>query len=307
MNSTDIDQGTAESVSRRRNQDRSALSRYWHGLLRFIRTKPLGAFGGAIIVIAVFAALAAPLIAPFDPSEVRGKDILVSPNGTFWLGTDFLGRDILSRIIWGTRVSLYVGVAGMVLAITFGSALGIVSGYFGGWVDLIAQRFVDALIAFPSLLLAVAIMGALGQSLNNVVLAIVIVFIPRVSRVIRSEVLSIKKRMYIDSARAIGASFTRITFLHILPNTFAPLIIVGTSLTGAMIIIEASLSFLSVGTPSSTISWGSMLGGDTQAYFATASWIAIFPGLALITVVFGMNILGDALRDVLDPRLRGTR
>lgn len=297
----------ATEISTRRRDDRSALARFWRVTLRFIRSKPLGAAGLAIILLAALIALAAPLIAPFDPTEVNGKEILASPNATFWFGTDFLGRDILSRIIWGTRVSLYVGVVGMVMAITFGALVGVLSGYAGGWFDLIVQRFVDALIAFPSLLLAIAIMAALGQSLNNVILAIVIVFIPRVARVIRSEVLSVKERVYIDAARAIGASIPRITLRHILPNTFAPLIIIGTSLTGNMIIIEASLSFLSVGAPSSVISWGSMLGGDTQTYFATAPWIAIFPGVALIIVVFGMNILGDALRDVLDPRLRGAR
>ena len=208
--------------------------------------------------------------------------------------------------MYGARISMLVGVVSMLAASFIGTAVGITSAHFGGWYDLVVQRFIDGLTAFPSLLLAIALMAAFGQSLTNVMLALTIVFTPRITRVVRSAALGIKQTPYIDAARAIGATNLRIMVRHLLPNIFAPLLVIATASVGTMIIIEASLSFLGVGTPAAVISWGSLLSGETQTYFATAPWIGLFPGFALTIVVFGINVFGDSLRDVLDPRLRRT-
>jgi len=274
--------------------------------IRFLRVKPLGAAGVVIVLVAALVALVAPLAVPHDPWELNSSTILQSPNTTFWFGTDMLGRDILSRTMYGARISLLVALVSLLGASFIGTAVSITSAYFGGWYDLVVQRFVDALTAFPSLLLAIALMAAFGQSLTNVMLALAVVFSPRITRVVRSAALGIMQTPYIDAARAIGASDLRIMVRHILPNTLAPLIVIATASVGTMIIVEASLSFLGVGTPANVISWGSLLSGEVQQFFATAPWIGLFPGFALTLVVFGINVFGDSLRDVLDPRLRGT-
>lgn len=274
--------------------------------IHFLRTKPLGATGVVIVLVASLVALTAPLAVPHDPWGINSRTILQSPNTTYWFGTDMLGRDILSRTMYGARISMLVGLVSMLAASFIGTAVGITSAHFGGWYDLVVQRFIDGLTAFPSLLLAIALMAAFGQSLTNVMLALAIVFCPRITRVVRSAALGIKQTPYIDAARAIGATDLRIMVRHVLPNTFAPLIVIATASVGSMIIIEASLSFLGVGTPGGVISWGTLLSGDVQTFFATAPWIGLFPGFALTLVVFGINVFGDSLRDVLDPRLRGT-
>ena len=271
----------------------------------FMLSKPLGATGVIILVTAASLSLAAPIIAPYDPLKTNVDAILQSPNATHWFGTDELGRDILSRTMYGAGVSMKVGLLGVIIAGVAGALIGVTSAHLGGKVDLIIQRFVDGTTAFPSLLLALALMAAFGPSLNNVIAAVAIVYTPRIARVVRSAALSIKETPYMEAARAIGANDFRIVFRHILPNSFAPLIVVSTALIGFMIIIEASLSFLGIGTPADVISWGSMLSQQSQSYFIVAPWIGIFPGGALTLVVFGMNVLGDSLRDVLDPKLRG--
>ena len=281
------------------------MSRWFVSTKRFIRQKPLGATGLGLLFVAAVIGLVGPSFTPHAPLKANAVSILESPNSTDWFGTDVLGRDILTRIILGARVSLYVGLIAVAGAAIFGSAIGVTSGFFGGYYDLLVQRFIDALSAFPSLLLAIALMAAFGQSLNNIILALAIIFTPRFTRVVRSVTLSIKEYPYVEAARAIGASNIRIMLLHVLPNTFASLMVIATASVGTMIIIEASLSFLGVGTPSHIVSWGAMLSGDTQAYFSGAPWIGIFPGMALTLVVFGINVFGDALRDVLDPKLRG--
>ena len=280
-------------------------SRWFDSIKRFIKQKPLGATGLGILFVAAVIGIVGPTLTPHHPLKADAFAILESPNSTYWFGTDVLGRDILTRIILGARVSLYVGLLAVAGAAIFGSAIGVTSGFFSGYYDLLVQRFIDALSAFPSLLLAIALMAAFGQSLNNIILALAIIFTPRFTRVVRSVTLSIKEYPYVEAARAIGASNIRIMLLHVLPNTFASLMVICTASVGTMIIIEASLSFLGVGTPSHIVSWGAMLSGDTQAYFAGAPWIGIFPGMALTLVVFGINVFGDALRDVLDPKLRG--
>ncbi len=287
-----------------RKRQRTWYTQLW----QFILNKPLGGTGLIIVAGACVVAVLSPFIAPYDPYAMSSRSQLLPPGTQHWFGTDVLGRDVFSRVIYGTWVSVVrVGLPAMLLSTAVGTVLGITSAYYGGKYDLILQRFVDVLSAFPSLVLAIAIMAALGQSLNNVVIAITVVLVYRIIRTVRSQALSVKVSMYVDAAKAIGAGDLRVMYRHILPNTFAAFVVVSTASLGSVIVIEASLSFLGVGSPSSVISWGSMLSIDTAQYFATSPWIGIFPGLALTIVVFGINVLGDALRDVLDPRLRGSR
>ena len=278
----------------------------WRGSpMLLVRNKPLGAIGLLILLISLIVALSANVLAPYDPFDIHAHRVLLSPSSESWFGTDFLGRDILSRTIYGARASILVGLSTMLLAASIGSIVGVSSAYFGGWYDLIVQRVIDALTALLSLLLALALMAAFGSSFTSVMLALTIVFTPRVARVIRSASLSIKEMPCVESAHSMGASNMRIMLRHMMPNTFAPLIVVATSVVGSAIIIEASISFLGVGLPNDIISWGGMLSGQNLVYFHEAPWIVIFPGFALTLVVFAVNVFGDALRDVLDPKLRG--
>ena len=285
----------------------STLEKQIRALQRFITTKRLGSFGLFIVLATAIMAIGAPIFSTTDPWDVNRRAILLAPDASHWFGTDRLGRDLFSRVAYGSRISIYVGVVSMLSAGAIGSLIGVTSAYFGGYFDLIVQRFIDATAAFPTLLLALALMAAFGSSLNNILLSLTIVFTPRVARVVRSVSLSIKEMPYVESARAIGASDLRIMLRHLLPNTFASLIVVATSLIGSAVLIEASLSFLGVGLPADVISWGAMLAGDVLIDFASAPWVGIFPAMALTIAVFGVNIFGDALRDVLDPRLRGTQ
>jgi peptide/nickel transport system permease protein len=273
-------------------------------LATIARRKPLGAIGGVIIVVFVFVAIFAPLLAPFDPYQIDSNNLLKAPNLRNWMGTDEFGRDILSRIIWGSRVSIFVGLLAVGLGTTTGAVLGLTSGYFGGRIDYVIQRIMDTLMAFPMLILALAMVAALGSSIRNVILALAVVIMPNAARVIRSSALSVRERPFIDAARNLGFSDMRILFGQVLPNCIAPYIILATAGLGSAILSEASLSFLGLGTPPPEPSWGAMLSGKTQRYMTEAPWLAIFPGLAITVVVFGFNFLGDALRDILDPRLR---
>ena len=271
----------------------------------FLRRKPLGTTGLAIVVFASIIAVAAPYIAPYDPYDISTSRVLKAPSFDNWFGTDRLGRDILSRTMFGSGVSIYVGIIAMTAASVVGSFIAVTSAFYSGKFDLIVQRVIDSLSAFPSLLLALALMAALGSSLNNVILAISIVFLPRIVRIVRSVALSVKEMPYVEASRAIGGSDLRIMLRHILPNTFASLVVVATSLVGSAIIIEASLSFLGLSGAGNTITWGAMLSQEQLLDFSGAPWIGLFPGFALSFVVFGINVFGDALRDVLDPKLRG--
>ena len=272
----------------------------------FFRRKPLGAVGAVVAVILVLVATFANLLANFDPYAIRVAEVFTGPNSEVWLGSDHLGRDVYSRIVHGARISLYVGIMSSFIGCTIGLLIGVASVHFGGLTDLIVQRFIDGMMAFPSLILAIAIMAALGSSLNNVVIALSIVYIPSTARILRSQSLAIKEMDYILAARAVGVGNWRVIFKHMMPNCFALFIVIVTIHLGGAIIAEASLSFLGVGTPPNVPSWGGMLNGAAQSYVKTAPWVAIFPGLAIMVVVFSWNLLGDALRDVLDPRLRGT-
>lgn len=271
----------------------------------FLRTKPLGTIGLFLVLFFTVLAVFSELVAPYDPRALDSSAILEGSSAKHWFGTDFAGRDVLSRVIFGARISIFVGMVSMVAAAVGGAAIGISSGYFGGKYDLFVQRFVDALIAFPSLVLALSLVAIFSASLTNVIIAITIVFVPRVTRIIRSVTLSIKEMPYVDAARAIGSNDTRIMVRHILPNTIGSLIVVATGLVGSAILIEASLSFLGVGMPIGIITWGAQLSGQVLQYFTVAPHIAIYPGVALTLAVFGINVFGDALRDALDPRLRG--
>lgn len=271
----------------------------------FVTRKPLGTFGAAVAIGLIIVAIFAPFIATHDPLETSVSNVNAPPNAEHWLGGDHLGRDVYSRLVYGARISLYVGLLASFIGCTIGMGVGIASVHFGGKADLIVQRFIDAMIAFPTLILAIAIMAALGGSLNNVVLALSIVYIPSTARILRSQALAIKEMDYILAARAVGAGDWRVMVKHMAPNLFALYLVIVTFHLGGAIIAEASLSFLGVGTPIDIPSWGGMLSGATRQYVALSPWLAVSPGLAIAIVVFSWNVLGDALRDILDPRLRG--
>ncbi|MBB4650614.1 peptide/nickel transport system permease protein [Aminobacter niigataensis] len=272
--------------------------------LSLMRKKPLGAIGGVIILVFCLVALFAPWLAPFDPLKIDSSNLLTPPNASNWFGTDEFGRDILSRLIWGARISLFVGLSAVLLGTTTGSVLGLISGYFGGKLDSLIQRVMDTLMAFPMLVLALAMVAALGSSVRNVIIALAVVIMPNAARVIRSSALTVREKPFVEAAHNLGLSTWRILFRHVLPNCVAPFIILATAGLGSAILSEASLSFLGLGTPPPEPSWGAMLSGKTQRYMTEAPWLAIFPGLAITLVVFGFNFLGDALRDILDPKLR---
>jgi peptide/nickel transport system permease protein len=268
------------------------------------RSKPLGAASLVMIALIVFVAIFAPWLAPYDPTE-QTTAMLRGPSAEHVFGTDNFGRDILSQIIHGARISLQVGIAAVSIGTLVGAALGIVCGYLGGKLDLIVQRVMDAWMAFPGILLALAIMSVLGPGLVQTIIAVAITSVPQTNRIIRGAVLSIKGFDYIEAARTMGAMSGRIMFRHVLPNTIAPLIVITTLALGRAILAEASLSFLGLGVPAPTPAWGRMLAGESRSYMMVAPWMMIWPGMAISLTVLSWNLLGDALRDVLDPRLRG--
>ena len=279
------------------------------GLKRFARSKPMGAAGLVFVVLIVLAAIFAPVVSPYDPYasnlNVDGLPVrLEGPGASFPLGTDALGRDVLSRIIYGARISLVVGLGAVALGTLFGAFVGLVSGYFVGKVDQVLQRVVDTLMAIPAIVLALAVITMLEPGLFNIILVIAIVIAPGTSRVVRGTVLAIKENVYIEAARSIGAGGTRIVFRHILPNVVAPIIVIASIWVGNAIVIEAALSYLGLGTPPPTPTWGGMLALEGRRHLENAPWLALAPGAAISIAVLSVNMLGDALRDVLDPRLR---
>ncbi len=278
---------------------------WWRLTIRFARVRPLSALGGIVILVLLVVAAGAPVLAPYDPVTINLAVRLQPPSDGYPLGTDQLGRDILSRILFGSQVSLYVGVFATLFGVGIGTMTGIVSGYFGGAFDTAVQRVMDVLQAFPLIILAVALVVALGSSVNNVVIALAVALIPTTNRVIRSAVLGLRERAFVEAARAMGADNLRIMVRHILPNVLAPAIILVSIDLGLAILVESSLSFLGLGPPPPTATWGSMLGQDARANFARQPWLAIAPGVAITLTVLGFNLLGDGLRDELDPSLRG--
>ena len=283
----------------------TGLAAFRAGVVDFARRKPVAAVGGVVLAFVIIVAIFAPYIAPHSQEAIAVAEKFSGPlvDGAP-LGTDQLGRDILSRLIHGARISMYVGVVSTFIGISVGTIFGIASAYIGGKGDLIAQRFVDALMGFPPIILALALMAALGASINNVVIALVVILVPGATRVIRSQALSIKELDYVLAARAIGASSTRIMFRHMLPNVAATYIVLITITIGFSIVVEAALSFLGVGVPPDVATWGSMLELGRR-FIDTQSWMVVFPGIAIAVVVFSVNFLGDGLRDYFDPRLKG--
>ena len=274
-------------------------------LVRFCRKKPLGAVGGAIMLAMLLVGVFASALATHDPIATSAAATLAPPSAEHWLGTDHLGRDTYSRLILGTRVSLIVGVASTLLGSFLGGVIGLLSGYFGGKLDLIIQRLLDILQGLPLLVLALVMAAALGPSIPNVVVAISIPIMPRAARVIRASVLSIREMQYVEAARALGLQHLRIAFRHVMPNTIGPFIVLMTAQLGSAILTEAALSFLGLGVPEPWPSWGRMLSVSAAEYAQKAPYLVLFPGIAISLAVFGSNLLGDALRDPLDPRLRG--
>lgn len=274
-----------------------------HRLGVLVRKQPMGVVGLVLVLIVVLAAIFAPQITVHAPEALSGP-ALAAPSGAHWFGTDDLGRDVFSRVIHGGRISLSVGALSVLIGCVAGTGLGLLSGYQRGWVDLAVQRMVDSLMAFPTLVLALAIVAALGINRRNMIMAITIAMIPQITRIIRGSVLTVRGEVFVEAARGLGVRAPRIMVRHILPNLVGPIVVVATAFFGTAIVTEAALSFVGLGTPPPTPSWGNMMSGSARTYITSAPWMAFYPGLALSLLVFGVNIVGDAIRDVLDPRLR---
>jgi len=272
--------------------------------LDLMRRKPLGAAGAIIVIVMILMAVFANVLTPYDPEVNSFADMTQAPSWAHWLGTDQFGRDMLSRIVYGARTALFVGFTSAIIGAFAGLILGVGSAYFGGRIDLVFQRVMDVFMAFPLIILALAVVSIFGTGAVNVIIAITIPFIPRCARVVRSNALAIREIPYIDAARANGFSHTRIILRHMAPNVMAPFLIMITAFVGQAILLEASLSYLGLGVQEPTPAWGLMLQGGAEEYALSAPWMAIFPGLAITLAVFGFNLFGDAVRDVLDPKLR---
>jgi peptide/nickel transport system permease protein len=270
---------------------------------RLVVRQPLGAAGGLVVLALIAVAVLAPGLAPHGPKEA-GFAPYLPPSREFPMGTDQVGRDVLSRVIWGARLSLYVGIVSVVFGITLGSLWGAVTAYVRGALDTGSQRVVDSVMALPPIILALSLMAALGQSVNNVILALTILLTPTAVRTVRSVALGVAATPYMEAARAVGASHARIIFRHLMPNCLASYIVLITVNVSYAIVVEASLSFIGAGAPPDEPSWGGMLTAGVQA-IETAPWMVFFPGLAISLAVFGLNLLGDTIRDLTDPRLRG--
>lgn len=277
---------------------------YGGALVHFMRRYPLGAIGALIMLLFIATALFADQISSYDPTSTNPRVSLARPGEQHMLGADFMGRDVFARIVYGARISLAVAIGATVLGCLIGVSVGLLSGFFGGWVDLIVQRLIDIMQALPLLVMALIMAASLGPSLGNTIVAIAIPLVPNVARVIRSNTLALREMPFVEAARAVGMSEARIAIQHVLPNTLAPLIVLATAQFGSAILVESALAFLGLGVPEPHPSWGRMLSESAAEYVRTAPWLVIFPGIAISMVVFGTNLLGDAIRDILDPRQR---
>ena len=277
----------------------SPLKEAWQS---FYRNK-LALIGLAIVIFFIILALIAPVIAPYSYKEQVLTDRMQAPSSKHWFGTDDFGRDIFSRVIYGARISLWVGFSSVLGSVVVGTMLGIVAGYYGRWVDAIISRIFDIMLAFPSILLAIAVVAILGPSLQNALIAIAIVNIPNFGRLVRSKVLSVKQDEYIMAARAIGMKDSRILFRHILPNSISPVIVQASLAIATAIIEAAALGFLGMGAQAPTPEWGKML-ADSKNYLMQAPWTLFFPGMAIMLTVLGFNLMGDGLRDAMDPKMK---
>ncbi len=277
----------------------------WHAVaIDLIRRYPLGAAGAVIVVVMILMAVFADVLSPYDPEENAFEFMLTPPGLQFWMGTDQFGRDILTRLVYGARTALFVGFSCAFIGAFTGLVLGVASAYFGGRFDLIFQRVMDVFMAFPLIIMALAVVSIFGTGTQNVIIAITIPFIPRCARVVRSSALAIREIPYVDAARACGFSDARIILRHMVPNVMAPFLIMISAFVGQAILLEASLSYLGLGVQEPTPAWGLMLQGGAEEYAESAPWVAIWPGIAISLAVFGFNLFGDALRDALDPKLR---
>ena len=284
---------------------RLSLPRLGHTLATFARRYPVGMVAALVLLMIALLAVLAPLVTPYDPNFQHFADLQQAPSATYWLGTDYEGRDVLSRLIYGGRVSLEVAVLSVLLGTVVGAAWGVVSAYLGGKVDLLSQRVVEVVMAFPTLVLAMIFLIALGGGLWTVIIAIAVTRLPFGVRVIRSVALAIKELPYVDAARAVGASTLRIMARHIMPQCLPAFLVLATAHLGTAIVIEAGLGFLGIGITPPTASWGNMLGGVVANTYKPLWWLVVFPGLAISLTVLAFNLLGDALRDILDPKMRG--
>jgi len=275
-----------------------------HPLARFFRRHPAGAAGLVVILVLMGVALLAPWIAPYDPVANDFRSMFKPPGVSHWAGTDAYGRDVLSRVIFGARTALLIGFGASLLGATIGAVIGVASVYFGGKTDLLVQRLVDVLLSFPIIIVALAIVSIIGTGIDKLIVAIALSFVPRVERVVRGSALAVRAMTYIEAAQAIGAGAWRIIFRHMSPNVVAPYLVMLTASLGQAILLESSLSFLGLGVSEPTPAWGLMLRGAAVDFATRAPWMAVVPGLAITTTVLTFNVLGDALRDALDPRLR---
>ena len=303
-NSNDVhDQIDNEETHEVNKEIHGAEESFLKEILRKLYKSKTAMFGIIILTILIITAIFAPLLAPYDPLEANILSRLQMPSAEHWLGTDNLGRDILSRIIYGSRISLQVGFISVSIALIFGGLAGILAGYYGGKIDTIIMRLIDVMLAFPSILLAIAIMAILGPKLSNAMIAISIVNLPRFARIVRSSVLTVKNEEYVLAAEAVGANDIRIIFVHILPNCMAPIIVQSTISIASAILEAAGLSFLGLGAQPPTPEWGAML-SEGRSALQLAPWVVAFPGLAIMVTVVGFNLLGDGLRDALDPKMK---
>jgi peptide/nickel transport system permease protein len=276
-------------------------------LARLLRDKPLGAFGGLVLLLFVVVGVFAPWVAPYDYNEIAPLDRMQGPSWAHWFGTDNLGRDVLSRCIYGAQLSVIIGCSAAALATVISAVIGIVSGYFGGKIDMAVQRFVDAWMSFPDLIVLIVVVSVLGPGMPQIIFTLGLLLGIGGSRIVRSAVVSVREHMYVHAAQSIGAGTLRILWKHVLPNVMAPIIVLFTTRVGSVILAESGLSFLGLGVPPPAPTWGSMLSGSGRTYMFQGPWLALAPGLCLTVVVYATNVFGDALRDLLDPRMRGSR
>jgi peptide/nickel transport system permease protein len=280
------------------------LNRWLEASFRFTRQRPLGAVGAAIIGIMIAAAVLAGFVAPYDPLATDYARMLQAPSSIHWFGTDSFGRDVFTRIIYGSRTALWIGFASSFLGATLGALIGVTSAYFGGKIDLVLQRFMDLLLSFPLIILALVVVSLLGSGTTNVIFAITVPMVPRCALVVRSSALALREMPFVEAARALGFGPVHIILRHMLPNVMAPYLIMLTAFLGQAILLEASLSFLGLGVAEPQAAWGLMLRGAAVEFAERAPWMAIYPGIAISLAVFAFNLLGDSLRDALDPKLR---
>ena len=276
-------------------------------LQRLFRDKPLGAIGLVIVLVFLFCGVFADWLAPFGMNQISPVNRLKPPSARFWFGTDHLGRDMFSRVLYGAQLSVIIGLSAASIATFISVALGIVSGYFGGKVDMIVQRLVDAWMSFPELIILIAVVSVIGPGMPQIIGVLGLTFVIGGSRIIRGAVISVRENMYIHATQSMGAGTLRVLLRHILPNIMPPVLVLFSTRVGGVILVESGLSFLGLGVPPPAPTWGGMLSGAGRTYMYMAPWLALAPGLCLTAVVYGINVFGDALRDLLDPRMRGSR